>query len=308
MGIGEILAGVSVENEVSFDNLQVFPLLLHDDQVPPYVLFDDLLEQEKVEITELDEGGHVPTIKVCNRSDFDALIVDGTELHGAKQDRMVDITLIIPKKTEVPIPVSCVEQGRWSYRSKGFSSSSRTVASRLRSSKAWMVAESLKSGGTAQADQSAVWKEVDGYIARSKASSPTSAMQDVFNTHEEETKRIRGALKEVKANGAVVALNGHVVALDLVASRKVFQKLWDTLLRGYALDAALERSSGFKPITKSEIESSLRLAVEASVEKHDVPGSGDYYSVTAKDMAGGLVTLGDKLVHLMLFPEAPASP
>ena len=74
-----------------------------------------------------------------NRSDFDALIIDGIELHGAKQNRMVNLTIIAGKQSETEIPVACVEAGRWAYRSREFSSSRRTVASRLRARKASMV-------------------------------------------------------------------------------------------------------------------------------------------------------------------------
>ena len=47
---------------------------------------------ELAEITEVSEGGSVPQLTVLNNADTDALILDGTELEGAKQDRMVNIT------------------------------------------------------------------------------------------------------------------------------------------------------------------------------------------------------------------------
>ncbi len=67
---------------------------------------------------------------MLNHADIDALILDGTELRGAKQNRMVNITIIVGKHSEAPIPVSCVEQGRWAYRSRGFTSSKRTLLAR----------------------------------------------------------------------------------------------------------------------------------------------------------------------------------
>jgi ARG/rhodanese/phosphatase superfamily protein len=112
----------------------------------------------------LNDGGSVPTIKVFNHADIDALILDGTELRGAKQNRMVNVTVIIGKHSETPIPVSCVEQGRWAYRSRGFASSKRTVASKLRNRKAHMVAENLGRTQRAATNQGEVWARVDGYI------------------------------------------------------------------------------------------------------------------------------------------------
>ena len=57
----------------------------------------------------------MPDLKVINKSEVMVLILDGEELVGAKQNRIVNTTILIPAKETVLIPVSCVEQGRWSY-------------------------------------------------------------------------------------------------------------------------------------------------------------------------------------------------
>src|SRR5215470_4779041 len=155
---------------------------------PSYALIDDLLEDGQAEITELNEGGTVPTIKVFNHADIDALILDGTELRGAKQNRMVNVTVVIGKHSEAPIPVSCVEQGRWAYRSHGFASSKRTVASKLRNRKAHMVAESLARTKRAATDQGKVWDEVACYLERSEAESATAAFEDAYAQRESTTE------------------------------------------------------------------------------------------------------------------------
>ena len=68
-------------------------------------MIDELLESGQAQITELDEGAAVPTIKVLNHADIDALILAGTELRGAKQNRMVNVTVNIAKHREAPIPL-----------------------------------------------------------------------------------------------------------------------------------------------------------------------------------------------------------
>src|SRR5437867_373816 len=113
MELQDVLSQVSVEPSLSWKNVQVFPLVQPNGHEPSYALIDELLERKQVAITELNEGGAVPTIKVLNKADVDALILDGTELRGAKQNRMVNVTVIVGQHTETPIPVTCVEQGRW---------------------------------------------------------------------------------------------------------------------------------------------------------------------------------------------------
>ena len=63
---------------------------------------------------EVSRGGSVPELKVVNKSDRMLLILDGEELVGAKQNRIVNTTILIAGNTATVIPVSCVEQGRWS--------------------------------------------------------------------------------------------------------------------------------------------------------------------------------------------------
>ena len=62
------------------------------------------------------------------------LILDGEELVGAKQNRIVNTTILIPANSTITIPVSCVEQGRWSYDvlKKKESDSSKGYATRIR--------------------------------------------------------------------------------------------------------------------------------------------------------------------------------
>jgi hypothetical protein len=63
---------------------------------------------------EVSRGGSVPELKVVNKSDRMLLILDGEGLVGAKQNRIVNTTILIAGNTTTVIPVSCVEQGRWS--------------------------------------------------------------------------------------------------------------------------------------------------------------------------------------------------
>ena len=51
---------------------------------------------------------------MVNKSDRMVLILDGEELVGIKQNRIVNTTILIAANTTTVIPVSCVEQGRWS--------------------------------------------------------------------------------------------------------------------------------------------------------------------------------------------------
>ena len=65
-----------------------------------------------MEVTEVSQGGSVPDLRLINKSANKLLAVDGEELIGAKQNRIVNATFLIAANTEIIIPVSGVEQGR----------------------------------------------------------------------------------------------------------------------------------------------------------------------------------------------------
>jgi hypothetical protein len=270
MELHDVLGQVTVQKAVEWRNVQVFPLLQPNGHDPSYVLIDDLLEGGQAEIGELDEHGAVGTISVRNRAGIDALILDGTELRGAKQNRMVNITIIVGHGTETPIPVSCVEQGRWAYRSRHFGSTKRTVAGRLRNLKAHMVSEHLAREGRVRTDQVALWDQVDAYVANADVAAPTAALDDVFTARQPNIDEVVARLKEIDAYGAVVVVNGEIVALDLVDHRKTFHALWESLLRGYAMDAVGEDSPKAKRLTKRQIETWLKVVTkEVTLTRHD---------------------------------------
>ena len=74
----------------------------------------------------------MPELKVVNDCDERVLLLDGEELIGAKQNRIVNATFLIAGQTEIIIPVSCVEQGRWSYRSSKFGSGEKVMPPSMR--------------------------------------------------------------------------------------------------------------------------------------------------------------------------------
>src|SRR5262249_18325690 len=151
---------------LAFGPIQVFPLHRPNGHDPAYALLDELLGRGEVEISEVGHAGCVSTIQVFNRSNRDALILDGTELRGAKQNRMVNVTIVAGASTTTEIPVTCVEAKRWDYRGHRFVSTGRTVNGWLRRAKSFDVSASLASRGVAATDQHAVWERVSRSLHR----------------------------------------------------------------------------------------------------------------------------------------------
>lgn len=62
-----------------------------------------------VEVTEVDDAGSVPTILVKNRLDARLFLMDGQELVGAKQNRILNTDVVVPARTELKIAEQTLE-------------------------------------------------------------------------------------------------------------------------------------------------------------------------------------------------------
>ena len=64
-----------------------------------------------VTIGECDST-NVEKVKLKNNSVSPLILLDGEEIAGSLQNRIVAQTMIIPPKSEMEIPVNCSEKGR----------------------------------------------------------------------------------------------------------------------------------------------------------------------------------------------------
>ena len=64
-------------------------------------------------VSEVSQHGSVSDLCVVNDSDRTVLLLDGEDLRGAKQNRVLNLTILVPAGKTVIVLVSCVEQGRF---------------------------------------------------------------------------------------------------------------------------------------------------------------------------------------------------
>jgi hypothetical protein len=301
----EFVAEVEVLEPLGVPALQAFPLVHPHDGTVSLELLDDLIESGAAEVTEIDAAGVVPEILVKNRSLQHALVIDGTELRGAKQNRMVNLTLVLAPQSETRIPVSCVEQGRWRYRSSLFTSAKRTVAGKLRRRKAAMVAENLRRSQRASTEQGAVWDEVSACLREAGVQSDTEALDEAFARHDQRLDDVCSRLDRIAANGAIVAVNGVIVGADIFNDADTFSKVWPSLLRGYALDAILESGSDRAVEKKQAMDWLHSLPLRSAAATHAVPGAGQHVAIRGEALVGGVTLLQGRPVHVGIFALEP---
>ena len=97
--------------------LTVFPICLRTPlPASDYALLDEALADGSATVTEVSDSGSVPELLLRNGGGKPVLLLDGEELVGAKQNRVLNLTILAPAGKDLRIPVSCVEAGRWSWR------------------------------------------------------------------------------------------------------------------------------------------------------------------------------------------------
>lgn len=229
---------VRVGEPVRYKTLSVFPLF--DGSMTPveYTLSDEGIGSGAVSVEEVSAAGSVPDLFVENKGDVRVLFLEGEELVGAKQNRVLNTSVLVAAHSKMKIPVSCVEQGRWGYKSRKFGSSGSHSSSRLRYFLKSSVSQSVRARRGHRSDQGKVWQEVARQQAALGTRSRTSAMADTFRAYEEDVAEFREKLQYVDgACGLAMAIGGRVVAVDLFDKATTCRKVWQRLLSGYVLDA-----------------------------------------------------------------------
>ncbi len=114
---------IKIGDDEKFEGFQVFPLFSDIDYEVEYLMMREALDQGLLIIEEVSSSGDVNKLTATNKSDLPILLLGGEELEGAKQNRILNVSILLPPNKRSVIPVNCVEAGRWSYRKKDFKSS-----------------------------------------------------------------------------------------------------------------------------------------------------------------------------------------
>jgi len=284
-------------------NLMLVPLRGEGHGQLDYILGADAIVAGQLHVTEVSEGGHVPELLVVSEADKPALLLDGEELIGAKQNRILNTSVLVPAKAQTKIPVSCVEQGRWRYASPDFTAGSY-APSKLRARKSRDVGRNLKESGQAASNQGAVWDEVAAMQFSLGAESPTMAMHDAIDQrHDSLDGYVKALSYPEDARGVFVAINGRFTAMDLFDKPATLERVWPRLLMGYAVDALVRSMGDEKPVSPKGPHAFIERLGQVPSTPCPSPGLGEDWRFEAEDVVGQALVADGVCVHLSMFPN-----
>ena len=293
-----ILPKLRVGDSIRHESLFVFPLFSDTNETVDYRLADVALADESLLIEEVNEQGSVPELLVENKGDQRVLFLEGEELVGAKQNRILNTSVLVPAHSKIKIPVSCVEQGRWSHNTRSFRCSGNQPPSKLRRALKSSVSESAKMHQAHYSDQTEVWNCIGSLYNRHLVESSTWAMSDAFDAHGETIAKYRNDLKYVDgATGVAVAVGSKIVAIDVFDKSLTCEKVWDRLLSGVVFDA-LEAAKSVQEPSVADVEELLTNVADLSWEQTPAVGEGEEFrSVTKRGDHGSALTFQKTVVH-----------
>ena len=293
--------GLSVLSPRSHGLLDVHPIVSDHPTGPVYRTLDDALASGRFHVEECEEAT-VPELIVINDLDEPVLIIDGEILVGGRQDRAVNTTVLVPAKSRLGVPVSCVEARRWGG-GRRFQRSDGVLFSRSRSSRARAVSESLRSGHGYRSDQARLWNEVRARIDEVGCAAPTDSVTRAAAARGAELDEYVAALAAVPGQvGAVFVIAGKVVGVEVAPSPAVYATVHGKLVKSVAMDALAVAGSGEPCVAEPEsVEEFLAEVSSARREEHPAVGLGEASRIEGERLTGARLEHDGALVHCVAF-------
>jgi hypothetical protein len=258
----------------------------------------------------VDAAGSVGRLRLRNHARQPILLVEGEELKGAKQNRIVNASLLIAAKTETTIFVSCVEEMRWHAQSAQFSPGKKVMHASLRRDAQRGLHENLSRGDGQRCDQGAIWANIAEKSRRMQVDSPTMAMSDVFDRFGDRLSEYTDHFHLVEQQvGALFAIDGMVTGLECFKCSDTFERFFGKLINSYAMDAieSADKTKDMPSIQSRKAKAFVESVKKAQGERHPVVSVGATISFESRIAAGTALADGEAVLHLSAFRKEEAS-
>jgi hypothetical protein len=265
------------------------------------------------------QNAEVNRLVLINNAKRPLLLLAGEIVTGGKQDRVIGKDRIVPAESDpVDLSVFCVEPGRWVASSEHFGTSGATYGSATggAASGTLMAQPSVRAKAMGDKDQAEVWAEVRkqqqavavevATVGGVTSSTPTLEIQSTSSyARVMENKDVKEKVDEIaapiqqnyenlikqlrdrKAVGVVVAVNGRIICADGFASTDLLERYWPKLVRSYASEAVVSRAKGGE-VSSAQAEAFLAdtegrretIEIEPGIYRH-TEANGDGFKAFA---------------------------
>ena len=329
MKITKHLSQVRLGQPQRHANITLFPLFDARQSDLDYQTMDPSLMRGDLEINEINQSGEVPLLEAHNRVDEFILLLDSEEIKGAKQNRVLNTSILLPRRKRTTIPVSCTESGRWAYASADFQPSGNMMPKTARTHKmksvtttsAAVAAECAEAAIPMPApaccymsDQSEVWHDVADLQAKTHVHSPTSSMNDVYEAMREKVDRFTDQFDlQPKQKGVLVLKNGEILGLDMLSQPEAYSELHRKIIGSYVMDSAIDEATPTEEWADEEAraEAFMKEVTGMEGQAHESAGEGTDVRYDCPTLSGTALIHEEQLIHASFLrhdPELPPRP
>lgn len=273
-----------------YKNVTIIPLSVNYNKRLNLLSLEKGLDMGIVEVTECKEA-IVESVNVINNAISPLLLIDGDEILGSKQNRIISRSVIVPPESVLEVPVNCSEKNRWEYSSKKFSYSpyfANFNTRRVKADKSYNA-------------QSKIWDSIDQMFTDYDLKSPTAALSDNYESLKINQDEYLKNFNIVKGqNGLITVINDEIVGFELFYNESLYKRYHEKLLRSYVIDALKDNDSG-NCIMEEDIINYLKSIENTTFTYAEELGFGKSLNFTNDYGAGSVLFFDDELIHMSYF-------
>jgi len=271
-------------------NLIIYPINGDTENGFNPLTIDETLSLKTGKFCELDTPD-INKIIFENKNTSPVLMLDGEEITGSLQNRIITTSNLVEAESSKDIPVICVEEERWEEIG-GFKTGYCSYP-RIRT----ILAKSLyKKIDT----QRLIWNEINRKLTATKTISTTSSMHDIYNNLQAEISRYLEDFHSLNRTtiGLIGVAGNRILGCDIFLSPKIYRKFENKLISSYVLDAIeYQRKSGNLPDVEKFFAS-----IKSVSKKKRIKGMSKNIRVKGDGFLGQALIYNDCLIHLSAFP------
>jgi hypothetical protein len=234
-----------------------------------FISLSKAFTEDSIRIEEVSEVGDVNELLFTNLSNKKILILDGDILQGAKQNRVVNTSILIDGNSKLNIPVSCVEQGRWSSRSQFFSPSDEVVNRKTRLDKSMDIYDNEPSRKHFS-NQNKVWSNVSMSIDATESHSRTSCYSDIMDSKRDEYKDVmKDFILKDGANGISYFINDNLYGIEIFNRVDVYSDYFQKILNSIAIEVDIFKRRNIMSESESLKENKITSIIRDTLDEYN---------------------------------------
>lgn len=276
----------------SHENIAVIPLKTPRNYLDILTLKKGL-ELGLVEVKEC-EHSTVNTLIVKNNAVTPLLLVDGEEVVGGDQNRIINSTMIIAPQSESKVSVSCSERGRWAYKDE-FTSSIHIADYNTRRRK-------MHAARHNRPVQHEVWASIDELENKNDFRSVTSAMSESYENKKVNLDEMLKSFEVVDGQtGILIIANGEIKGFEVLLNSEIYKDFHEKILKSYLIDVEDENSTF--TINTDAAKAVIADAMDSEFEEKAAFGLEKAYEFENENGFGKSYEYEDTLIHFSYFKK-----